>query len=881
VAQTEPNLRDYWWVVRRRKWFVIVPPVLLGALTYVMAQAQAPAPLYRATAIVKFERTFNVNTLLLRDIVGVSPVGDLDTNAALVKSTPVLARAAQKLGRLPATATADDVPSSPTYQAVIQSLGAQIEVTRTDRTSLIEITATAGNPGEATRMANSVAEAFRDNDIAARTHQIVEARRFIEGQLADVGRRLQQSEEQLRSFQEANKVLLLQEEARAALARLAEHEAERERLEREIHTAELELRRVAKDNTVDAIAATGDGPADAAVSKLQTTLSELALERDTLLLTLRPAHPQVRAIDAKIVNVRGELAAVVGAHRARVRKTLSAQLEMLAARRAQLAKVIGDLNTKVGALPAVALEAARIEREVKVNERIFSLLKERLQEALIKEKEQVAEVAIVRPAIASRVPVNEPQTAQRAVIGVVLGLVVGLVVAFTVETLDTSIAAIHDLESLLETPILGVMAHLDPDAEDAANEHASTVSETAGGDGFAFLPTIFAPRSALAEAVRGLRTNLLFRVLDRDVKTIVITSTSQAEGKTTIAVNLAIALAQLGKKTLLVEADLRNPSIYRIFGSRRSPGLTDVVLGSVALDDAVQNFADLMLGHAGMEHLLDAPGTDHFFLLPSGLRAPNPSDLISSRGFTTLLAEARQHYDYVILDSAPVFSVADASILASQADGILCVVRVGHVPRAALRRAKGMLDRTKTPLLGLCLNGVRAEVSPDFHELSYHYRYGARPNVLPLREQLGQLWTPQTGRPHAIAAGLAALVALGLTMWGVNRATEYLLRRAATMPPAAQIALTEAAAGAPGARAVASAPAPGAHADAPAKPARASAAVSSPRVSFTVRLSAPGYRAGDVRVGQFTTEAEARAFGEELVRAGMTSSFDVIAISDP
>src|SRR5689334_141909 len=108
-----------------------------------MAQAQAPAPLYRATAIVKFERTFNVNTLLLRDIVGVSPVGDLDTNAALVKSTPVLVRAAQKLGKLPATATADDVPGSPTYQAVIQSLGAQIDVTRTDRTSLIEITAMA------------------------------------------------------------------------------------------------------------------------------------------------------------------------------------------------------------------------------------------------------------------------------------------------------------------------------------------------------------------------------------------------------------------------------------------------------------------------------------------------------------------------------------------------------------------------------------------------------------------------------------------------------------------------------------------------------------------------------------------------------------------
>jgi uncharacterized protein involved in exopolysaccharide biosynthesis len=194
VPQTEPNLRDYWWVIRRRKWIVLTVPLLLGAAAYVMTYFQAPAPLYRATAVVRYERTFNVHALLLRDIVGVSPVGDLQTNAALVKSFPVLSRAATKLGLVPRMASAvgdGQVPAA--HHATIQSLAAQLEVTRTDETSLIEITATATDAASAARTANMVAGAFVENDADTRTRQIVEARRFIEAQLVDVGRRLAES----------------------------------------------------------------------------------------------------------------------------------------------------------------------------------------------------------------------------------------------------------------------------------------------------------------------------------------------------------------------------------------------------------------------------------------------------------------------------------------------------------------------------------------------------------------------------------------------------------------------------------------------------------------------------------------------------------------
>jgi capsular exopolysaccharide synthesis family protein len=838
MAQQEPNLRDYWWVVRRRKWIVLTVPLLLAAVTYVATYLRAPAPLYRATAVAKFERTFSVNTLLLRDIIGVSPIGDLETNAALVKSFPVLSRAALELGLVPRGEGAPGGRAE--LQAAVQRLAGQIEVTRTERTSLIEITATAHDPEVAARLANGVAEAFQANDMETRTYQIVEARRFIEAQLADVGRRLQESEERLRTFQEGNKVLLLQDEARAVIGRLAEQRGEQERIERDMRAIEVQLQTLSDDRAADGAAPAEVVGADANLAKLQATLSDLILERDTLLLTLRPNHPNVRGLQAKIENVRRELKDVVAANRTRLRKTLAARLQVLRARSAQVSGAIGSLDSRAATMPAVALEAARLEREVKLNERIFSLLKERLQEALIKEKEQVAEVTIVRPAVAVTTPVNEPEPGRRALLGLILGAVLGLALAFVAEALDTSIGAIHDLESLLETPILGVMPYF---------EEAS--------DPQAFLPTVFAPRSPIAEATRGLRTGLLFRILDRDIKTLVVTSAAQGEGKTTVAINLAASLAQLGKKTLLVEADLRNPTIRRVFGIRRDPGLTDVVLGSVSLDDAALNFADLMLGKEGMEDLLDSPGMDNFFLLPSGLRAPNPSELVGSQGFAAFLAAARERYDYVILDSTPVLAVADASIIAAQADGILCMVRVGSVPRAALRRAKGILAAAKTEFLGVCLNGVKAEVSPDFHELAYYkYRYGPPKPPTRVRPALAALVSHPAVTPQHIAAGVVGLLALTGGVWALGRLAAPAPTPVQSPRPAPR----------PAKRAT---PAP-----APVRRETSAPVIQVRRELYSVAV--PSGNGGQVLIGQFETEDEAASFGAALLGEGITSSYRVV-----
>jgi polysaccharide biosynthesis transport protein len=846
VTQYDFNPRDCWRIVRRRAWLVAMVSVVMTLGTLAMTLLMAPTPVYRATAAVRFERAVNVSGLLLNDVLNISPVGDMETQVALITSFPVVGRAAVKLGLIPREVTPGDILASARYQDTVSDLAGRLQVMRSAGTSLIEISATSPDPTNAALVANSVAEAFRDENIASRTQQIVEARRFIEAQLKEVGQRLRQSEEQMKVFQEADQRLSVPDELRAASGRRALQEAEYDRIKREISTVETQLQLVEEGRAGNRLAAfSADG--DAAMARLQASLNELSVERQDLLLTLLPTHPQVKGVEARIANVRATLV-----------QALSSKLQVLRAHATETQIAIASVKAKQAALPGAALEATRIERDVKVNERIFSLLKERLQEALIKEKERGAEVSIVRPAIAVTAPVNPVHALARAQFGLLIGLMLGLILAFLVEALDNSIGAIDEVESLMETRVLGVIPALDPKL-DLADEPTEVASPDDAGR-HPFLTSLFAPKARLAEAFRSLRTNVVFATLERDLKTILVTGGSQMEGKTTVALNLAITLAQLGKKTLLVEADLRRPYIRHALGLVKAPGLAEAVLGSVSLGDVTLGIAELMMGKAGMERLLDSPGMDNFFVLLSGYSPSNPSELLSSQGLVKVLTEARAKYDYVILDSSPILPVPDAAILASRADVTLLVIRVGHMPRVALRRAKALLDATSTRLLGVCLSGVRPDLSTDYAEMaSYGYRYGS------------QVESAKPGRTRGLVANrwrvlrwsaaiILALLVLTTGAWRWRAGRPVLPRSSSEI----------------GQSAPASAQAPWPLAREAVRP-----------ETFTVRLSGlpsqKGPEPGTVSIGQFQTSAEAEAYGRELIRTGFITSFVVVPLppSDP
>ncbi|HHV61076.1 MAG TPA: CpsD/CapB family tyrosine-protein kinase [Firmicutes bacterium] len=210
------------------------------------------------------------------------------------------------------------------------------------------------------------------------------------------------------------------------------------------------------------------------------------------------------------------------------------------------------------------------------------------------------------------------------------------------------------------------------------------------------------PKSPVSEAFRTLRTNLQFVRLDSPLRSLVITSTAPGEGKSTVAANLAIAMAQAGKSTILVDADLRRPKLHKMFNVPNRVGLTN-----------------LLLGNAGLEALQETKA-EGVRLLPSGVLPPNPSELLASGAMTRVIEVLDAEADMVIFDTPPMMAVTDAAVLGTKVDGVLLVLKLGQVAREGVMRAKTLLQNANARILGVVANGIKPEGRYNYY---YYYYY--------------------------------------------------------------------------------------------------------------------------------------------------------------
>jgi len=728
MPQYDLNLRDYWRILRKRLWSVALVTAAFGLLALLFAEVQRPDPLYQATAVVKFERTTTLVGLLV-ETISLSQGDTPATQAAVIRSFPVLERAAKALRLIPATLDAEAIKQDPLRVQLLGDLRNQVTATPEENTTLINVTVASREPAQAVRIANAVAQAYQAENTALRSRKILEARRFIEEQLREVNARVRQAEDGIRTLKETRGFVSLTEETTASVARLGVLEGESEKIRQERDEIAGQIQ------TLQSASAAGPLPArvladagDPGIAKLSGALLDLSLERENLLVTLTPQHPQIRDLDARIASIRESLDTRVRAAREGLLRELRVKNQILEGRAGDVQRQIQRVRQEQRALPELARQYAQLQRELTQNETLLSTLQSKLQEVQIKEREQVEEVSLVRPATVPGSPMNPPQTAGKVFAGLLIGLTVGLVLAFVLESLDTSIGTIQDVESYLETPVLGLIPLIDPVKDPLL---APPEDEPEGSPVSAmrpFLVSLLSPQSTVAEAYRSLRTNVEFLSLEKNVKTLCITSASLMEGKTTTAINLAITIAQMGKRTLLVEADLRKPFLHHAFGIPRDPGLTEVIVGNKEWRECLRTTTDLMLGPLGVERLMTMPNVDKLFLLASGTPPPNPAEFLNSQRMQDLIAQFRAQFDFVIFDCPPILPVTDAAILASKTDGTLMVYRVGKIARSALKRAKALLENVRGRVLGVVLTGLKAETSADYEELQYYrYAYGHEP----------------------------------------------------------------------------------------------------------------------------------------------------------
>lgn len=714
MAQYDLNLVDFWLIVRRRKFIILFTVVLVGVLTSTMPYLVGPPPVFKAAARVKYERSTTASGLLQESISAVGEGSDIATQAEVIKSFNVMERVAKAMSLIDKNLESKDIRANHELLDIIYDIQGHVEALQEGTTNIIKITATAGDPKTAERYATLSADAYREENIYNRNRQVIEAKRFVEGQLKSLAATLHESEQALREFKEQEGQVFVTEEAKQALEQYNKLEGEQERLvrvKREV-AAQLQSLKESKSVVQEVQSRVYSDEVEALISKLNQRMSDLTQERDLLLINYTPEHALVRELDRRILNVKGEMI-----------RELESKLRTFDERERAIKESIVRYKERYLSLPQAAIQLARLERDVMVTSNLYAALKSKHQEFMIKGAEQIEEVTIIEPAQIPTRPTNAPNLPLNAFLGVLMGSMVGLVAAFLKESFDTSIGTIEEVESYLKVPVLGVIPRVDrKEVEREIQMGFQEKLDRETLDLYCHLVALFDPQSPLAEGYRSLRTNIQFAGGMQGNRVLAFVSAGAQEGKSTSAVNLAIALAQDGKRVLLVDADLRKPTIHERLGLEQAPGLSEVILGTVAYPEAIRTVTDLMLGKLGVEQVINAPGIDNLNILPSGKRPDNPAEFMNSPRLRDLIDAVRKEYDIVIFDCPPILPVTDGVTLGSKVDGVVMVYQVGKVGRNALKRAKSLLENAHATLVGIVLSNVSAELTPDYEMYRYSYK---------------------------------------------------------------------------------------------------------------------------------------------------------------
>ena len=715
MAQYDINLREYWRILKKRKFVVILITVVLGLFSISFAILRAPHPLYTAICSIKFEKETTIEGLYAKTITW-SGGDDIETQISVIKGYPVFLSVAEKLGMIQRKGKKggelkQDIPR------IAESLQSKVEVERENLTNILHIKVTDKTPLFAQRLANTIALTYKELHAEQQMKRTTEALKYIQEQLAAVREKLRKSEEEFNRFSQKNQLISLDLQSEVLLARAQEIGNDI----RQVHEdkGELEGIRLRLSQFIEDPYGSGhEFYSTRATAQYQGTndaLVGLLLKKDTLLEDFTPQHPEVVAIGRKIIENARKMAIL-----------LQLQISGLEKKETDLKEELEKVDRKTQVLMDKKLEFDRLKRRVDSYNEMTALLERKNQEAYQKRGCPLERVALVRPALTPRAPINPPKTMATGAMGIIIGLVLGIVIGFVVETFDTSLGAIEDVEETLGTQVLGIVPQADAkDIRDGLKEKYPERIKESMERQLVYLVSHFVPKSMMAESFRALRTNIQFKEAGKKIETIGIASTSPEEGKTLVAVNLAITMAQAGMKVLLVGSDLRKPAIDRVFGVEMTPGLTDILMGNYPWRDTVKTVTDMIMGQMGTDEVMMTPGLDNLHLITSGPIPPNPAELIESERLTALMEEAKKEYDIIIFDSTPILSTADAAILGTKVDGVLLVYRVGTVSRGLLRRSTAQLNQVKCNIMGVVLNGMRPDVSPDFQDYKYYSSYYA------------------------------------------------------------------------------------------------------------------------------------------------------------
>ena len=586
---------------------------------------------------------------------------------------------------------------SAVYQRVLERFQDRLNIEPVSRSRLVTMRFDSRNAELSARIANTLADDYIDQSLEARWTATQKATEWLSQQLRGVKAKLEKSEEQLQDYARDNGLVFLENDKGAsenvANERLQQLQEELTKTQAERYQKESVYRLVQSGDY-------GSLPGvveNKLIQDLSERLAELKREMAQLSSKFNAEYPRVKEIQSQI----NEIEATLNEERQRAADKLTNEYSAAVHREELVKQALSEQQKQVNVIAEKAVQYNILKREVETNKQLYEGLLQRLKEAGVSASLKASNIRVVDSAEPPAKPAK-PRIPLNLALAALLGLGLGISTAFLQERLDDTLKGADDVERLFGLSALALIPSVRPMIDGPAgvrklldrtlppkNGHNGTASDPAarwhrididGGD---------KPQAALVEAFRSLRASVLLSTADRPPGSLLITSTQPGEGKTTVATNLAISLAQLGQRVLLVDADLRFPSLQRLFCVRESLGLVSHLTGQ-------QDWRSAVCASR-------SPGLD---LLLCGPVPPNPAELLSSKTMGAFLHAAKSEYSFVILDSSPLLSLADSRILAALVDGVLFVVKSGATPRDQVLQSQSSIRSAGANLIGVVLNNV-------------------------------------------------------------------------------------------------------------------------------------------------------------------------------
>jgi succinoglycan biosynthesis transport protein ExoP len=596
-----------------------------------------------------------------------------------------------------------------TVEHTAQMLQRRLSVEQIRDTRLVEIQVEDIDPGRAALLANTVAKAYIDKSMEDRLGSTVSALDWLSQQLDTQRQELQATENALHDFKRSHDVLSLSLEDRQNiisqdLERYSESltQARTKRIEL---TSRLNQLRAAydEDPLKVNIATFTQHPI---IAEQRNAYREKMAQRKALSVKYGESHPEMQALQEELDIIRGQMKREVDG----MIRSAESELREVQETEGGLRGAAKDTHEAGLTLNKQEIQYNALKRQQENQSKLYSMLLERTTQTDLTRMLHVSNVRMIDNALAPirairpRIPIN-------LAFGLLSGMIFGIGLSFLLIKLDRTIRSVEDLEALGLT-VLGVVPKLEQSSAGLRLIKGMPKADSPEAQYNRNLIVHTQPMSAAAECCRTIRTNLTFTAASKPFHTLAVTSAGPLEGKTTVSINLAITMAQAGKRVLLVDTDLRRPRIHSAFDISSAVGVTSVLVGEQRISDAVQN--------------TEVP---NLFVLPSGPIPPNPSELLGSAAFRRFLEEVTTMFDRVIFDSPPLGAVTDGAVIAPQVDGTIVVMRANKTTRDAARTALKRLTDIEAHLAGGVLNGV------DLHSKRYGgYDYGSyeyRASILP------------------------------------------------------------------------------------------------------------------------------------------------------